>query len=175
MTRAQQAERAEALERLREWLKPGDTVYTILRHVSRSGMQRTIDVVHFDARGATHDGRQGTPLHLGYNIAQALGMSYDRQREGVKVGGCGMDMGFHLVYSLSSALFRDGFGCVGEGCPSNDHSNGDRDYRAHVSCEYGCRSTGGRAAPDACVHPDLPGQHTHWHRDGGYALRARWL
>lgn len=169
MTKAQQAERAEALERLREWLKPGDTVYTILRHVSRSGMQRNIAPVVF------LDGRADNPRFLYWNVALVLGMTPDREREGVKVGGCGMDMGFHLVYSLSSALFRDGFGCIGEGCPSNDHSNGDRDYRAHVSCEYGCRSTGGRAAPDACVHPDLPNQHVHWHRDGGYALRQRWL
>lgn len=36
----------EARKRLKEVLKPGDTVYTILRHVSRSGMTRHISLVH---------------------------------------------------------------------------------------------------------------------------------
>ena len=48
MTKAQQAERDEAREKLRKWLKPGDTVYTVLRHVSRSGMMRTIQVIHLE-------------------------------------------------------------------------------------------------------------------------------
>jgi hypothetical protein len=27
--------------------------------------------------------------------------------DGYKVGGCGMDMGFHLVYTLASVLFPE--------------------------------------------------------------------
>ena len=38
-------ERDEARERLLEMLRPGDTVHTILRHVSRSGMSRSISPV----------------------------------------------------------------------------------------------------------------------------------
>ena len=34
----------EGHELLHKWLKPGDTVYTVLCHVSRSGMSRNIDV-----------------------------------------------------------------------------------------------------------------------------------
>jgi hypothetical protein len=30
------------------------------------------------------------------------------KNNGVKVAGCGMDMGFHLIYSLSYALFPKG-------------------------------------------------------------------
>lgn len=33
-------EREEAITKLREWIKPGDTVYTILDHVSSSGMSQ---------------------------------------------------------------------------------------------------------------------------------------
>ena len=142
MPNATKAERAEALERLREWVKPGDTLFTILRHVSRSGMQRTIDVVMI---GDDKRGNGPEVSALGWNIAQALGMPFDSDREGVKVGGCGMDMGFALVYELGAALFPEGFGCTGENCRSNDHSNGDKDYSPHT------------------------------HRDGGYALRQRWL
>ena len=35
-------ERDEARARLREILKPGDTVYTVLRHVSASGMSQVL-------------------------------------------------------------------------------------------------------------------------------------
>ncbi len=70
----------------------------------------------------------------------------DRKNWGVKMGGCGMDMGYHLVNNLGYALFPNGVPCTGEDCPSNDHNNGDRDY------------TAGKL-----------------HRDGGYAFRHRWL
>lgn len=35
MTKAQKQEQADAIAKLREWLKPGDTVYTVLEHVSQ--------------------------------------------------------------------------------------------------------------------------------------------
>lgn len=141
MTEAQKAERAEAIERLREILKPGDTVHTILRHVSRSGMQRSISCIILDKDG---------PHEIDWLVRQAMGEKIDRTNGGIKVGGCGMDMGFHLVYSLSRTLFRNGFRCAGEKrrCPSNDHSN----------TPYPPRK-GGRMK----------------HSDGGYALNHRWL
>lgn len=131
----------EALARLREWLKPGDTVHTVLRHVSRSGMQREISLLHTSCEN-------GEPVtrDLTYNASRALGERIGK-RDGIVMGGCGMDMGFALVYSLSSELFPEGFGCIGERCPANDHANGDRDY------------TPGHAHP----------------RAGGYALRQRWI
>ena len=141
MTR-KDAERQEAIGRLREWLKPGDTVYTIVRHVSRSGMQRTIDCIGIDKPDQIHA--------YGWNVAKALGWSFDRDREGVKVSGCGMDMGFETVYSMGRVMFPDGFDCIGENCPSNDHNNA-----------YYFKKEG----------EEVP---TH-HSDGGYALRQRWL
>lgn len=38
-----------------------------------------------------------------------MGFRYDRKHEAIGAGGCGMDMGFHLVYTLSRVLFPDGF------------------------------------------------------------------
>lgn len=150
-------ERAEALARLREWLKPGDTVWTVLRHVSRSGMQHTIECVLIE------DDKQGNGpevREIGWAVARALGMTFDRDRGGVKVGGGGMDMGFELVYRLGRALWPEGFGCIGANCRSNDHTNGDRDYTPHMN-----------GAPNTFT----PGYVGHWHRDGGYALRQRWI
>lgn len=163
MRKSQKQEKKEqqqaALARLHELVKPGDTVYTILRHVSRSGMQRVIDAVIL-----TEDG----PFNAGYLFARILGARFDRDRSGVVIGGCGMDMGFHLVYSASSKLYRAGFGCIGEKCPGNDHSNGDRDYGPHVD---DCPQSAGE------VGTDIPRQRSyrHWHKDGGYALTQRWL
>ena len=132
-------------------LRPGDTVYTTVSHVAASGMTRWIRVFVV---------RDNSPRDISWDVAKIAGYSVNtRNHEGVEVGGCGMDMGFHLVYSLSRTLFRDGFDCIqytaqgtdlagndwDKRCPSNDHTN---DYRLHVL--------------------------TH-HSDGGYALKQRWL
>ena len=101
MARVSKQAQHEARERLRRLVKPGDTLYCILRHVARSGMMRVIDLVKAE---------DGEILHLGYDAALALGWPYDRRREGVRVAGCGMDMGFHLVYSLAHALSERGEG-----------------------------------------------------------------
>jgi hypothetical protein len=79
-------------------LKKGDTVFTVLRHVSRSGMQRRIDLYTF---------QDSKKIYLtGY---YALMRGEETPRDGYKVGGCGMDMGFHLVHGLSYRLFGDDY------------------------------------------------------------------
>lgn len=143
-------DKARATEQLRAWLKPGSTVFIVLRHVSRSGMSRSISVF------ASVDGQ---PHDITYQASRVIGESVDRRHGGIRMRGCGMDMGFALVYSLSHVLYPDGHGCIGEHCPSNDHSNGDRDYTPH----------------SAHLHPNDQKYSQHWHSDGGYALSHRWL
>src|SRR6185369_5751974 len=121
-----QADQLQCIANLRKILKPGDTVYTVLRHVSRSGMMRRIDLYANNPDGGL--------IYLSGYAAGAL--DYPRPDNGIKVSGCGMDMGFHLVYNLSRTIFSDGFTCTGRDkhpnrCPSNDHSNGDRNYAPH--------------------------------------------
>jgi hypothetical protein len=143
MNKKQQSERDEYIAKLRETLKPGDTLHTVLRSVSRSGMSRVIDVYHFykDEKGEIRQ------EWLSYWIAKACGMSFqkDKNPEGIKIGGCGTDMGFEIVYTLGRALYPNGFECAGEKCRSNDHSNGNRNREPHA------------------------------HSDGGYAFRQEWL
>lgn len=132
----------KSIAHLRSLLKPGDTVYTTLRHVSRSGMNRRITLCVGDGKAVTN---------ITWHAAHALGDPIKNragyvQDVGISVSGCGMDMGFNLVYNLSRVLFPQGFDCIGERCPSNDHSNGDRNHAPH--------------------------KHTG---DGGYALRHAWL
>ena len=133
ITRKQvQAERVRnTITTLQEMLQPGDTVYTILKKCSRSGMYRHIAVIVKER-----------------NISGLVATADERKwhdDDSVGASGCGMDMGFEVVYSLSSTLFPNGFLCIGDGCPSNDHHNGDRNYA------------------------------THHHTSGGYALKQRWL
>ena len=86
---------------LRQTLRPGDTVSLVLRHTSASGMLRRISPVLADRDGYT------------LNLDRYAAMIYDAPPadagEGVKVGGCGMDMGFHLVYELASMIYGDGY------------------------------------------------------------------
>jgi hypothetical protein len=143
MTKAAKAvqdqERANTLEKLRGWLRPGDTVQTILRHVSSSGMSRAISLIIVT---------DGEPFDISFWAARAMRDKIDERWGGIKVGGCGMDMGFHLVYSLSRTLWPEGFDCIGADCPANDHHNPP----------YPAREAG-------AMH----------HRDGGHALTHRWL
>jgi len=114
---AKQREREDAVRELREILKPGDTVFTKLQHVSRSGMSRVIMPFII---------KDNEPRYLGWVVAKATGRSYNRKKEGVNVGGCGMDMGFELVYTLSRYLFPDGFKVEGRG-RNSDTSGWDKD------------------------------------------------
>lgn len=109
-----QKEKAEALARLREWIKPGDTVYTILRHVSASGMSRVLSVVLVKPQ---KKGEEPLILHPNHAVSRALGLTLVTHHgsDGVRVGGGGMDMGFHVVYNLGRALWPDGDGKFSRG------------------------------------------------------------
>ena len=100
----------EAKARLLELLDRGDTVYTVLRHVSRSGMFRRIDLFVIKERKKSGKTRPDLCYLSGY--AEKL-LGYRRPEfgkgEGLGVSGCGMDMGFHLVHELSYHLFKDGY------------------------------------------------------------------
>lgn len=92
--------REQAREGLLAILKPGDTVYTVLRHVSASGMSRNIDAYVF---------RDDRPVYLSGYASTLIGWPMAK-RSGIVVGGCGMDMGFHLVHTLGALLWPDGTG-----------------------------------------------------------------
>lgn len=70
-----------------------DTIYTVLRHVSSSGMQREISIRMIDAERI---------ISLDWLVSNALGYRIGKHN-GLVVKGCGMDMGHHLVDSILSA------------------------------------------------------------------------
>lgn len=165
------ADKAHALSKLREWIKPKDTIYCVLKHRSASGMSRTIDffiirevtagsvggktpdklrlgdhvyywtgegtqsftvdcvivkaprgsnfVTVKQADGETREMRRTeltfrdtskhtVPVSISGMMARANGYTFDQDRGGLKVGGCGMDMGFSVVYGLGMALWPNG-------------------------------------------------------------------
>lgn len=170
---AKSIEREEATTRLRAILHPGDTVYGIVRTVSRSGMSRTIDFYRFDGNER---------VYLSGWMATAL--DYRRTDRGaLKVGGCGMDMIFATVYNLGRTLFPSGFAvhgsvyrglCEAEPCTCHDDSawseqrgeDGRVIRRTYPNgCSCGCKwSMRGRN-----------GDTSGWDDDGGYALKSESL
>ena len=94
---------AQLIEQVREIVKPGDKIYTILRHVSRSGMQRRISTLIWDEE--LKDMRE-----ISYLFAQLSGYRLPKHGDaGIIADGCGMDMGFSIVYNVSMAVFGDGY------------------------------------------------------------------
>ena len=83
---------------LLELVKPGDTIYTNLRHVSGSGMSRNISLQIV---------KDGQITDITYMAARLMDDSIAKDG-GIKVSGCGMDMGFSLVYNLGHYLWPEG-------------------------------------------------------------------
>ena len=83
---------------LTHYLSEGDTVYTVLRSVSSSGMSRTISL-KVAKEGKILDLTYYASIVLDWPLVEVNGS------RALRVSGCGMDMGFHTVYELSSALF----------------------------------------------------------------------
>jgi len=75
------------------------TAWTILKSVSASGMSRDMKVI------TQYEGRV---IDITWYVSHASSVGQLKERNGqrvVRVGGCGMDIGFHLIYSLSIALY----------------------------------------------------------------------
>lgn len=101
---AKELDREYGREKLCEYyLTQGQTVYTILRSVSASGMCRHISLVAVDSDGSLND--------ITYYAAAALNESlYEKNgHRSIRQDGCGMDMGFNLVYNLATVLYGDGY------------------------------------------------------------------
>jgi len=152
-SKRQSLEVEEAKKTLRELFPPGSTVLCILRHVSRSGMSREISFRTVD-RDVTYlfalvgDYRRGT-------------------RDGLKVQGGGMDMGFAVVYDVSRRLYPDGFGIKCEEC----------EFRATTEAELFDTRTEAEKARGVTPHKfyGRNGDPSGWDNDGGYALNHRWI
>ena len=92
------AERETHREILRKLLKPGQTVWTLIRSVAPSGMSRKVSVFIVD---------EGRIRDISWNAAHAIGYSVNEHHE-VRVHGCGFDAGYEIVHNLGAALWPNG-------------------------------------------------------------------
>lgn len=153
-------QKQEAIARLREMLKPGDTLHTVVRSVSKSGMSHRLDVYKL---------QNGDAQYLTHLAAKACGYSIPSKGKGLRIGGCGMDMGFALVYELSQALFPKGFKVV-ETKPCKHCQDRPGFDGLGNTCKH-CNGTGSIETPAIGRNGDKSG----YDNDGGYALKQRWL
>jgi len=105
-TMSKKAELEQKAQEAREFLlkvfaqQDRPTVWTSLKHVSSSGMSRDITLL------TSYEDRI---LDITWYASHAMQTGSLKERNGsrvIRVGGAGMDMGFHLVYSLSYALYK---------------------------------------------------------------------
>ena len=90
--------RAQVLADIKKKVKPGQTIYCTLRSVSASGMQRRISL---------HTIHKGELIPLDHAVSVLTGRTLS-DKGGIVCNGCGMDMGFDLVYSLSYSIWPKG-------------------------------------------------------------------
>jgi hypothetical protein len=67
-------------------------------HVSQSGMTRDIRVLHNGPDGIDD---------VSWAVARAIG--WPMRNGGVRVDGVGMDMAFHVVYTMAQTIHGDGY------------------------------------------------------------------
>lgn len=123
-------ERAEAIDYLLPLCPPGTTIDVILRSVSRSGMMRQLSLLVVDQEGRLRD--------ITYRVSLAID-NPTNDRGYLSMGGCGMDMGFAAVYSLSYALH--GYESKGQGIEAERQGRPLRDtdpenYRAGYTLRH---------------------------------------
>jgi len=88
-------------KKLKQLFPKGSTAYTFVTKVATSGMSRHILVAGSMKKGIVNN--------VSWHVAHLLDCKYKDNTRSVFVGGAGMDMGFHLVYTLSSVLYDDGY------------------------------------------------------------------
>jgi hypothetical protein len=98
-------EKLEAIEQLKKFIPEGETLYTQTVRVSQSGMTRHIKVRQLKINKTFNN---VVPLNWSYLVSKVIGWGLSNATNGVIVRGCGMDMGFHLIETLSRTLYGKG-------------------------------------------------------------------
>ena len=89
---------------LKKWIKPGTVIYTKLESVSDSGMSRRISVY------AVRPAKKGESARIS-NITHAVSIVTGYRvsdKGGIATSGCGMDMGFSIVYAFGRGMWPKG-------------------------------------------------------------------
>ena len=116
------SEVASARRQLLSILSPGMCVHTILRSGSEQGKSKRISIILL---------QNDNYLYLTVCVATMMGLGLDAYRMEARVKGNMIAAGYTLIRNLSSNLWPDGFTCSGNGCPSQEHREGDRYFEPH--------------------------------------------
>lgn len=107
MSKYTKEEIAESIAYLREALKCQPEVYTLNRKVAASNMSACMSVVYASSCYSGNAGRDIPVIRdITFHVARACEYPL-KDAAGyrcIKVTGCGMDRGFHLISTLSSVL-----------------------------------------------------------------------
>jgi prophage tail gpP-like protein len=104
-----QAERDEAVERLREWVKPGDRLTFVCTYHSSRGYSthgyRVLLAVAADEPSAGAPAYRTRPwiADVTYMVGKATG-TWNERAEEIRVTGCGFDKRFEVTDTLSRLL-----------------------------------------------------------------------
>ena len=100
----EQIVREQTRAALLKMINPGSTIYCVLRSVSSSGMSRRISLF---VAVPPHDDMPASIANIDGMTTTITGRTLSG-KGGIVANGCGMDMGFDLVYSLGRALWPNG-------------------------------------------------------------------
>jgi hypothetical protein len=117
--------RRKATTELRTILQPGSTVYTEIVYVEAFRRQRDKHIKLYllqDREPRSITAMAGCVIGSRMNESGDAIISVDPLR----------DAEFVVVANLSEALFPTGFGCIGKGCPSHEHTRGASNYGPHL-------------------------------------------
>ena len=79
-------------------LNTKQTIFSIIRHVSKSGMTRHIAFFYIN---------MNRPYWITYDIHKLLGYKMNKYHDAIIVHGCGMDMAFSVVDNLQWKINQD--------------------------------------------------------------------
>ncbi len=150
---------AQTKRDLRKVFPVGALVQTVLLSVSSSGMSRRISV---------HACVNGQVRRMDDAVAEAIGRTVS-DKGGISVGGCGMDMGFSLAYSLGRALYPEGFGTTGYKVNKETGKQEGKPVRPAT------KRAAAQYVKKGYVFRGRNGDPSGWDNDGGYALSHQWL
>tara|TARA_R110002074_G_scaffold366526_3_gene540485 strand:+ start:197 stop:472 length:276 start_codon:yes stop_codon:yes gene_type:complete len=77
-----------------------ETIYSIINHVSKSGMTRHISFFKII---------DNEPEYINHEINNLLDYKFNKNYNSLVVGGCGMDMAFHVVYQYGKVKHDNGY------------------------------------------------------------------
>ena len=96
MAKLSRERKQELIKLLKSYFKKDSTAFCNLKNVSKNGDYRNIQILSC---------KKNRIYNLSYAVAELCGFTFKSNTNSVGVKGGGMDMGFHIVNTLSHYLY----------------------------------------------------------------------